>query len=104
MAKPGFTASIRIHLYKRVFSSGSTISSSPVREDADRTLPRPQHSSYSGANLSFQTPRFEVYGKSIASTEMGGDLIDVSRATEVCSPTSPIFLDTVCPPANSWGY
>lgn len=27
--------------------------------------------------LSFQTPRFEVYGKSIASTEMGGDLIDV---------------------------
>jgi serine phosphatase RsbU (regulator of sigma subunit) len=27
--------------------------------------------------LSFQTPRFEVYGKSIPSTEMGGDLIDV---------------------------
>jgi serine phosphatase RsbU (regulator of sigma subunit) len=27
--------------------------------------------------LSFQTPRFEVYGKSIPSTEMGGDLVDV---------------------------
>lgn len=27
--------------------------------------------------LSFQTRRFEVYGKSIPSTEMGGDLIDV---------------------------
>jgi serine phosphatase RsbU (regulator of sigma subunit) len=26
--------------------------------------------------ISFQTPRFEVYGKSIPSTEMGGDLID----------------------------
>jgi len=28
-------------------------------------------------DLSLQTPRFEVYGKSIPSTEMGGDLIDV---------------------------
>ena len=27
--------------------------------------------------LSFETPTFEVYGKSIPSTEMGGDLIDV---------------------------
>jgi serine phosphatase RsbU (regulator of sigma subunit) len=27
--------------------------------------------------LSFETARFEVYGKSIPSTEMGGDLIDV---------------------------
>jgi len=27
--------------------------------------------------VSLQTPRFEVYGKSIPSTEMGGDLIDV---------------------------
>jgi len=27
--------------------------------------------------LSFETPNFEVYGKSIPSTEMGGDLIDV---------------------------
>ncbi|MFZ0734349.1 MAG: PP2C family protein-serine/threonine phosphatase [Candidatus Sulfotelmatobacter sp.] len=27
--------------------------------------------------LSFQTPKFEVYGKSIPSTEMGGDLVDV---------------------------
>jgi serine phosphatase RsbU (regulator of sigma subunit) len=27
--------------------------------------------------ISFQTPRFEVYGKSIPSTEMGGDLIDL---------------------------
>ena len=27
--------------------------------------------------LSFETTRFEVYGKSIPSTEMGGDLIDV---------------------------
>jgi hypothetical protein len=27
--------------------------------------------------LSFETPSFEVYGKSIPSTEMGGDLIDV---------------------------
>lgn len=27
--------------------------------------------------LSFQTPSFEVYGKSIPSTEMGGDLIDI---------------------------
>jgi serine phosphatase RsbU (regulator of sigma subunit) len=27
--------------------------------------------------ISFQTPRFDVYGKSIPSTEMGGDLIDV---------------------------
>jgi len=27
--------------------------------------------------VSFQTPAFEVYGKSIPSTEMGGDLIDV---------------------------
>jgi len=27
--------------------------------------------------LSFQTRRFEVYGKSIPSTEMGGDLVDV---------------------------
>jgi serine phosphatase RsbU (regulator of sigma subunit) len=28
-------------------------------------------------NLSLQTARFEVYGKSIPSTEMGGDLIDI---------------------------
>jgi serine phosphatase RsbU (regulator of sigma subunit) len=27
--------------------------------------------------ISFQTPRLEVYGKSIPSTEMGGDLIDL---------------------------
>lgn len=27
-------------------------------------------------DLSIQTPRFELYGKSISSTEMGGDLID----------------------------
>jgi len=27
--------------------------------------------------VSFQTPSFEVYGKSIPSTEMGGDLIDI---------------------------
>jgi serine phosphatase RsbU (regulator of sigma subunit) len=27
--------------------------------------------------ISFETPRFEVYGKSIPSTEMGGDLIDL---------------------------
>lgn len=27
--------------------------------------------------LSFQTPTFEVYGQSVPSTEMGGDLIDV---------------------------
>jgi serine phosphatase RsbU (regulator of sigma subunit) len=30
--------------------------------------------------LSFQTPRFEVYCKSIPSTEMGGDLIDVIQS------------------------
>ncbi len=30
--------------------------------------------------LSFRTPKFEVYGKSIASTEMGGDLIDVIQS------------------------
>jgi serine phosphatase RsbU (regulator of sigma subunit) len=30
--------------------------------------------------LSFQTPKFEVYGKSIPSTEMGGDLIDVIQS------------------------
>ena len=30
--------------------------------------------------LSFETPRFEVYGKSIPSTEMGGDLIDVIQS------------------------
>jgi serine phosphatase RsbU (regulator of sigma subunit) len=29
--------------------------------------------------VSFQTARFEVYGKSIPSTEMGGDLIDVAE-------------------------
>ena len=28
-------------------------------------------------DLYLQTPRFELYGKSISSTEMGGDLIDV---------------------------
>jgi sigma-B regulation protein RsbU (phosphoserine phosphatase) len=28
-------------------------------------------------NLSLQMPRFEVYGKSISSAEMGGDLIDI---------------------------
>ena len=28
-------------------------------------------------DISFQMPRFEVYGKSISSTEMGGDLIDI---------------------------
>jgi serine phosphatase RsbU (regulator of sigma subunit) len=32
--------------------------------------------------ISFQTPRFEVYGKSIPSTEMGGDLIDVMQNDE----------------------
>ena len=31
-------------------------------------------------SLSFQTPKFEVYGKSIPSTEMGGDLIDVIQS------------------------
>ena len=30
--------------------------------------------------LSFETPRVEVYGKSIPSTEMGGDLIDVIQS------------------------
>lgn len=30
--------------------------------------------------LSLQTPKFEVYGKSIPSTEMGGDLIDVIKS------------------------
>lgn len=30
--------------------------------------------------LSFQTAKFEVYGKSIPSTEMGGDLIDVIQS------------------------
>jgi serine phosphatase RsbU (regulator of sigma subunit) len=30
--------------------------------------------------LSFQTDRFEVYGKSIPSTEMGGDLIDTVQS------------------------
>jgi sigma-B regulation protein RsbU (phosphoserine phosphatase) len=28
-------------------------------------------------DISLQMPRFEVYGKSISSTEMGGDLIDI---------------------------
>lgn len=28
-------------------------------------------------DLSLQTPRFEVYGKSVPSTEMGGDLVDL---------------------------
>src|SRR5437667_6611800 len=74
MAKPGLTASIRIHLYKRVFSSGSTISSS---RGSRGCRPNSGIQATLVPTLSFQTPRFEVYGKSIASTEMGGDLIDV---------------------------
>ncbi len=33
-------------------------------------------------DLSFQTPRFEVYGKSVPSTEMGGDLIDLIQGDD----------------------
>ena len=33
-------------------------------------------------DLSLRTPRFEVYGKSVPSTEMGGDLIDVIESDD----------------------
>jgi len=33
-------------------------------------------------DISLQTPRFEVYGKSISSTEMGGDLIDILERSD----------------------
>jgi hypothetical protein len=50
--------------------------------------------------LSFQVGRFEAYGKSIPSTEMGGDLIDAVENDEGCSRTLLTFPDTAWPPAS----
>jgi hypothetical protein len=52
--------------------------------------------------LSLRTPKFESYGKSIPSANMGGDLIDVIESDENCWCTWLIFQDTVWLRANLW--
>ena len=54
-------------------------------------------------DLSLQTPRFEAYGKSVPSAEMGGDLIDLIETDGSLLAYVAIFQDTGSPLAKSWG-
>ncbi len=53
--------------------------------------------------VSFQNASFELYGKSIPSTEMGGDLIDVIESDGGLVAYIADISGTACPPASSWG-
>ena len=54
-------------------------------------------------DLSLQTARFEAYGKSAPSAEMGGDLIDLIETDGSLLAYVAIFQDTGSPLAKSWG-
>ena len=53
--------------------------------------------------VSFQNASFELYGKSIPSSEMGGDLIDVIESDGGLVAYVADISATACQPASSWG-
>ncbi len=57
-------------------------------------------------DITLQTSRFEVYGRSIPSTEMGGDLIDLIESDaegDLLAYVARYFRTRTQPLASLWG-